>query len=511
VLPTFRSLAPDVVQVTPDGIAYAAGPIGSAQLVAEAGGVTSPPVVGVVASPVPGALVLDDGDLLTAPVALDPEAPLGPGWRYRVRIFGHAPVPTGTIVVIRGRERVAGRAVVVAPDPETTDFVLEVVPLAEVFSELRVSETFSLRDPVEIAAPAFTCTTGKPGSGGSATLRELSLPPPELELHVTVAVGMTTLELSGSLRGSATVEVSLPAGFDDTITCAAPGGELTAAWPGALALLLPSRFPYGTGFALSAHAAEDLTLTSAFRLEAATQWGLRAGGGPTRLEGDVDLQPEVSLRPSASGSPYRAEVRPYLYTRLSGGPVWSPGETDRDLVELRAGLFGGIDSAPLQQQAADPAYASRWALGAFARVAPGSDLATTSSHLDLLGGTGSLEVSPGVETPLWSSPAGTLAAEPARVAPGGPVTLTVALPDLVAPPGLTPVGKVEIYRRLGGTLALLCSIAPAVPDQRVFSCTAGFPDAAPGERVDLHAFAVDPAGALTTEVGPDGAASVTVE
>ncbi|MEK6689458.1 MAG: Ig-like domain-containing protein, partial [Gemmatimonadota bacterium] len=98
VAATFESSNPAVVAVTPAGRVTAAANLGSSQLTARAGALTSAPVLALVAQPAPGALLVSDSQIEGGIVAVDPAAPYKPGWQYRVRLRG--PVPAVGQVVL---------------------------------------------------------------------------------------------------------------------------------------------------------------------------------------------------------------------------------------------------------------------------------------------------------------------------------------------------------------------------------------------------------------------------
>jgi hypothetical protein len=182
------------------------------------------------------------------------------------------------------------------------------------------------------------------------------------------------------------------------------------------------------------------------------------------------------------------------------GPTWL-WEASVPLVVTHVGAASAVTWSPVAEQASAPASRSSWATTTSAGVALGDDPADELEHLTLAGSFRSLSVDPDTRGPLWGSATGVLAANPGRIVPGGSVELTATLDPLVAPAGATPVSRVEVFRRTGAVLMPVCSAVTTAPGQRTYACTAAFPDVVRGDRLELHAYAVDPSGALPTGCG----------
>ncbi|MEX2179236.1 MAG: Ig-like domain-containing protein, partial [Gemmatimonadaceae bacterium] len=75
VAATFESSNPSVVTVTATGLVTAAADLGSAQLTARAGNLTSAPVLALVAQPAAGALLVSDAQVVGAITPVDSAAP----------------------------------------------------------------------------------------------------------------------------------------------------------------------------------------------------------------------------------------------------------------------------------------------------------------------------------------------------------------------------------------------------------------------------------------------------
>src|SRR5690606_16590344 len=107
---TWQSSNPSTVSVSNDGLATAGAGRGSAQITAMAQGIRSQPALAFVASPAAGVVLIPDSMIVTDPVAVDPAAEYGPGWRYRIRLQG-INLAVGQLVIGTGERSLAGRVV----------------------------------------------------------------------------------------------------------------------------------------------------------------------------------------------------------------------------------------------------------------------------------------------------------------------------------------------------------------------------------------------------------------
>jgi hypothetical protein len=473
------------------------------------------PAVVVVAAPGPGAVVADDSAVLSMPGPVFPSPPFGPGWSYVVDFFRARPYPVDDLVVARGPLPFAGRVLdypyVVGGDrsrPETRG-VFEAVPLWELFPSLEFTIDLPLRELVAKGqvAPGVTCT----GAGGAqVSLAGRSLPAPELVLHVEYTGGLQAVRLVGRLSADVAADLALPEGFTGEVECRADPVTVDLPWPGALLFSLPSRLTYGAVLVLSAETAGPVHAAPEVILDAAIDAGIQRDGKAAALGGRFDVAAEATLGPSPAAASYRIEARPGVIAELTMGPTWL-WNSPVPLLRVRVGEVSTVTWSPVAEQAGAATRCSSWALATSSAVEPGDDPADELQHLALSGSFTSLSVSPATRGPMWASATGALAASPGRIAPGGSVELTATLDALVAPAGLTSVSRVEVFRRTGSGLVPVCSAATAAAGQRSYACTAVFPDVVPGDRIELHAFAVDPAGALPTEVACGAPVVVDVE
>jgi hypothetical protein len=142
--------------------------VGSAQVSARMGSLESPPVTVAIARLVSGARVVRDEEVLsdTAPVTGGPLG--GPGARVRVTLAGAAPA-AGQVLVGTGKP-VAGKVIASTPVTGGNDVTLEVLPLAQLFTELRINESFD-SNRLAVGFPTVAPASATANADGSITRR----------------------------------------------------------------------------------------------------------------------------------------------------------------------------------------------------------------------------------------------------------------------------------------------------------------------------------------------------
>jgi hypothetical protein len=340
-----------------------------------------------------------------------------------------------------------------------------------------------------------TCT----GAGGARiALAGRSLPPPELQLRVEYAGGLQALRLGGHVTADVAADVALPEGFVGEVECRADPETVDLPWPGALLLGLPSRLTYGPSLALSAEASGPVHAAPEVVLDATIDAGLQRDGGTARFGGRYGVTADAALGPSPATAAYRLEANVGVTAELSMGPSWA--WTPDPVLGVRVGQVAAATWSPPAAQASAPAIRSRWSRDTSASAWPSEDPEAALERLAVAGSFTSFLVDLASTGPLWASATGVLAASPGRFVPGGSLELTATLDPLVAPAGQTPVSRIEVFRRAGGALLPVCSVPTTAAGQRTYACAAEFPGVVSGDRIELHAFAVDPSAALPTEI-----------
>ena len=103
---TWQSSNTGMVSVTPDGHATAVGALGSAQITATGGGLTSAPMLALIAQPASGALLVADSQVISI-TPVDATAPFDLGYQYVVRLRSASPA-VGQSVLCESVHRVEG-------------------------------------------------------------------------------------------------------------------------------------------------------------------------------------------------------------------------------------------------------------------------------------------------------------------------------------------------------------------------------------------------------------------
>ena len=137
----------DVELVDQTGLVMAMVPIGSAQIVAEADGVTSPPAIVTIAQPVEGATLVADWQVVEGPsYDGDPET-FDVGSLVQVTLEGIGRPALGDIILPLETLSVGGRvAEVEEPTPGVFAVALEILPIDEMYEAYSVDETFDLSE-----------------------------------------------------------------------------------------------------------------------------------------------------------------------------------------------------------------------------------------------------------------------------------------------------------------------------------------------------------------------------
>jgi hypothetical protein len=551
VAATFESSNPASVTVSPTGVATAAGPSGSSQIIARAGTQTAAPVLALVAQPAAGSALVHDGQVVGDIIPVNPAAPYGPGYQYRVRLRGPAP-QVGQMVLGSGNAPIGGRVVSVAPvGTDQFDVVLAVAPLKEMLPSLSLSQTTSLANaPTSTANAAHSrflrslrTTPGKANfdigpfecevEGGVGLSFPLSVGSVNLQLDHSLSLDLVVtngelkrLLLHGTVSPQFNVVPVIDVAVNGSVECKMIVAEVILPIGGPLALILGGNIPLGGGVAVEAEtslgglgfdAFLQSTVTLTFGLDCAPD---------CRIVSDASETTGGFLKPIVPNltTDMRTEFSASVFA-LAGLTLGNPflKALQLETVEIKAGLQQTAELAGLRAQASDQGYGSSFELKLFLE-------AGVSSDLEALGGLVSMDLAefkfePELPT-LARSPAGTFAISPAKVTAGDAQNLgemakfTVAL-NPVTFFGLYAVEGVEIFweKTPGGVLTLepgrpSCrSIAPGSSGQTVFECETDFLEQDEGVqnfRAFVKAKLFGISVPILLEAGEDAAASVEV-
>ncbi|HED52011.1 MAG TPA: hypothetical protein ENI83_00500 [Gammaproteobacteria bacterium] len=127
-----------------NGLATSQTTLGSATITAHADGITSTPLLVTIAQPAPGAVLVDDTQVVGDIRPHDTSEPLSLGSLYDVTLTGITPPETGDILISTGEAPVGGRVTGVREENGQTVVTLEFIGLDELFTAFTINETLPM-------------------------------------------------------------------------------------------------------------------------------------------------------------------------------------------------------------------------------------------------------------------------------------------------------------------------------------------------------------------------------
>jgi hypothetical protein len=449
VAATFESSNPSVVAVTPAGLATALSGLGSSQITAHAGNLTSAPVLALVAQPVAGAMLVSDDQIEGAMTPVDPDAPYTLGWQYRVRLRGAAPA-VGQVVLGTGASPLGGRVVSVADaGGGKADLVLELLPLSGMFAAISINQQIPLDNAASVATPGgesrMLPTKASLSSVAGATNEiEFPLGPFKCKAKVEGALSFPlildtfTFDLNSNLvydvvvtdfavqraivRGDIsprlTSDLQLNAAVKGGVDCKYTHHVLILPIGGPVSRFIGGQIPLGLGFAVEAKAeVAGLGYDAFLQATVTTEFGIDCAA-ICQVIGNLSSNAGGFFKPRfpASFNELRTELAVSLYgfAKLQfGSPLVN--ELQFETLELKAGLEQKAELASEKGQADDPAYASSFKLSPVIEAKTTSDLSALGGWLNIQ--FTALSFAPTLPA-LAQSPVGTFTISPDTVKPG---------------------------------------------------------------------------------------------
>jgi hypothetical protein len=336
---------------------------GSSQIVAQAGGVKSAPLLVAVTVLPAGAITLTDAQIVGDPVETDPNALPSFNNTYQVVLTGISPPAIGVLLINTESKPVAGRVVAVDSSSGQTTVTLALVSLREMFPNLTINQVIDLSQaPVsiapEIAAAYNVQRTGNthtftPKTSGSmpiaaAALRgwgpfakcegsisgeslpfQLAVPPVfsisdnlGLDLVYNANTGLERFVVKGERLFKAEASAAVTAAFEGKYSCEAELFTIKIPIGGPLSLLVGGLVPVKAGFEIGGKVA-------------VTSVSLGFKG-----EGKVTAEIGVACTNGASC----AFVRNVTGTG-TGEPVWTPPSLAGNRYEPSFGTFVKLEVA----------------------------------------------------------------------------------------------------------------------------------------------------------------------
>lgn len=554
---TWHSNAPGTIGVSGGGLATATAGLGSAQITAVAQGISSEPALALVARPATGVVLIPDSLIVTDPVAVDPDADYGPGWRYRIRVTGNAP-EAGRLVIGTGGRSVAGRVVGATVQGAETELTVELVALNQLFADLKIDETIPLVE-MEAGSGGASWRAPEPGWGpagfeaadtefklgrfectASGEVPELDLPNPKLDIDPDLSLalgyanGLEKYAVVGSITADFGYKPVFKATFEGKVGCETVLTTVTVPLGGVLAWFVGIQVPLGVGFELDgkleiAEVGFDVTAHA----EATAELGLlcpAAGGsctGLTSFDAERDFGFELIAPNLAEQFKLELGAKGFVFARPSVGSKFS-AKTQFAFLEATAGLKQSVDLATATRQVKETDYASGFKLEGQIDIGPGKDLKSAIEKLgDLLGTDLDIALAlVDIDKTLAESPKGAFTITPASVDPGNDealgdmATFTIDL-DPVTYLGIESVEKVEIFWKKddgNGGFSLDpgrpgCTDISGSSGQTKFECQADFLEEHEGKQTFyafVHAKMFGIPIPIPLEVDDDGVANLAV-
>ena len=544
---TWSSTTPSDLGIDSTGKVTAVVANGSSQIVAEAKGVRSAPLLAVVTTVPAGAVLLTDSQIVGDPVETAPDAVPSFANTYEVVLTGVAAPPVGTLLVSTESRPVLGRVVAVDTTGGHTTVTLGLVSLREAFPNLNINQVFDLRQaPVSIspgiaaaydvkrtgdlfeftpkpvvsgvrgiqggtkvltpvgtrALPPFTsCETTIPGfTEGSPLPIALSTPPilsvaisPTLDLVYTSAGGLERFVVKGTPTFSVQGGVNVTAAFEGKIECTVELFVFRVPVGGPLSFVVSGLVPVGVGLEAGGKiTVATLGLGTEVAVTAKAEAGIGCPGGAScefvRSLADFSLAMTPKLDAPGLGD-LRVEPSLSAFGYLEadiGNPFLRSLRFNAFKVKTGGSLQGSF--APQVAQILDASYKSDYKVSLEAKAGVGTKL---GDALSLLGLSSITALELGVSTNLATSPSGTVTADRATFVTGDTVHFRVQLDpatlDFFPVVGPYNVKKVVLVRSSGGAQVEVGS-QDAIPRDATFDFTYLAPDS--GRADEFHAFLV---------------------
>ncbi|MGE5926847.1 MAG: hypothetical protein ACM357_05800, partial [Gemmatimonadota bacterium] len=547
----FSSSDPAVVSIAGGGLATGGASIGSAQIVATSGDLTSAPVLALRATPVAGALLVADSQVIGEVEAVDPTAPYAAGREFRVRLRGVS-ASVGQIVLATGGAPIGGRVVSTAGGAGDVDVTIAMVALADLFEALSINTRLPVRAApsreasqnrhgirlsrstdggTRFAAPPgarFQAAPVRTSSGAGRLEQEFDLGPFKCKLEVpapiSVPISMSSFSgnlnetlaldlvvedavvrrfvVDGAIRPTLTVAPRITAALEGKGECKWKVRELPLPITGALSAVLGGQVPLGIGFEIGAKSTlGQLGADVTFQSTVTAKLGFDCTGACEWVQAFDATAPDITVNPVIPdlGTSTRIELgaSAFGWAELTLGlTLWDDETTRLKLLSAKAGLEQKFELASADAQAADPAYASSYSLKPAVEVKAAAEYTPLENLLQV--NLTLFTYAPELAA-ISQSPRGTFSITPASVAAGNGTqlgelaTFTVTLTDATYF-GAYAVETVQIRwrRAVGGTVVLEsgrpgCTDLAAAQDQLTFSCETDFLEEHAGAQT-FHAF-----------------------
>ncbi len=489
------------VGVDKDGRITSSSATGSAVITATVGGVTSVPIMVIVATPATGAVLVQDAQFVGSPELIDPTvALLDVGTRYKVTLTGVSAPALGSILLAAETAPVGGRVVAVQTINGQMVVTLEIVPLKEMFRELVINETIDLSKVQPIipdailsqydvtreangkmvftpktlvvglaATPAKTFALGPFDCESTSTFPLVNAIKPSFTLTGSPKIifqydskngGLQRFTAQGDLEGEIKNSSTFDAAFEGSIECKAELTKYLIPIGGPLALVIGGQVPMGVGFKVGGKIiAAQVGFDMFAKASASLEMGIACPGGAncggvTKFETKADADIKWRVPPALSDPLSQLKLEPavfgFTYVDFDIGNPF--------LKKLRVTAFGAQGGAALGGSFATPAvqmlddkYESKYQLTVDAVVEAKSHFQYLLKLLTI----NAFQLELKTSRILANSPTSTkVTADTETYKVGDTVTFTVELDpaNLNFIPLVSNVDEVQILRSPSGTL-----------------------------------------------------------
>jgi len=484
---TWTSSHPDQVSVDSTG-KLTGTTIGSAQITAAAGGVTSAATTVLVAETAPGAVMVTDAQVVSVgPVTFTPdEEPGGVGTQYEVRLKGVSPVPSpGTILLASESAQVAGKVVSTRDESGTLVATLELRPLYEVLARYSIdldlevapyapdllappaarsagaaalSTALGNRSPADTALQQFNTVDCDATVDAKLASKKISLGPTSSlrwvvqETQEDPNQGPThvkhTLQGQFALVGSVEIAFNPQVSVDATCKFTLPPIRIAAL--GMLSVLVMPAIRLGVGLDLHAAlqvASATVGLTGTVGFQADLGW--ECGPGPCQqimtLSEIDDVKPKLQST-DTNGIQVDVSGRLYAFAGLDLAILGGLGGYF-GIVEAQIGPKQSAKLASEDSQAELPNSSSSYQLDLEGSIEPGAGLKAAIKRV-INDDAVSVDLKGTVTKPLSTSPRGTMNVSKTQAAVGDPVKFTVDIdPNSASYLGIGyNIVSIEFYR-----------------------------------------------------------------
>ncbi len=439
----WTSSDPTVVQVSPDGVVSAQADRGSAWVTAEGEGLTSEPAMVYVATPVAGAVLFDDDQVVGEPELVDDADSSIVGLVHAVTLSGIDLPAVGAVVLGRGDTDAGGRVLAASETQDGVALELEVLSLIDLFEDLRVSWegdlepdtlAFDTEDRLEFELGPFECEASAP----------IDLDPSSVvgqvdhefggRFHVDIqgaALQEAEVVVEGALTATFLASWELPPSWEGTVTCGVELASIPIPVGGPIGKFAGPSIPVGVGFelagALGGTAAElgvdaELTASLALGFTYDPENGLQ---GIDSFDHDLQIEPILDLPDPQEDIYLEASAFAYFSAGLDVGvKVAKVVEFSLSLLQVRAGPRASLELAFPIRQVDLTDYASGYGVSLAWDIGAGSDI---QKLLKRLGLDDDLDLTYEDELTFAHSPTGELTFDAPTVEIGESVTATVDL------------------------------------------------------------------------------------